>query len=55
MDKVLYAQLVCLLDIYEEYKKHCVTQANYIYYSGACDALKKLKGKIESYEAERIK
>lgn len=48
MDKVMYAQLVLLLDIYERNKKDCAGHDDYVYYSGACDALKKLKEKIES-------
>lgn len=50
MDKVMYAQLVSLLDIYERNKKDSKEHEYYIYYSGACDALKKLKRKMESYE-----
>lgn len=53
MDKVIYAQLLSLLDVYERSKKDCGEHDNYVYYSGACDALKKLKRKIESYETER--
>jgi hypothetical protein len=48
MDKVMYAQLILLLDIYERNKKDCAGHDDYVYYSGACDALKKLKEKIES-------
>lgn len=47
MDKVMYAQLVSLLDIYERIKKDCVCHDDYVYFAGACDALKKLKRKIE--------
>ena len=48
MDKVIYAQLVSLLDIYERNKKDCGEQDDRVYYSGACDALNKLKRKVES-------
>lgn len=54
MDKVMYVQLVSLLDIYERIKKDCGKHDDYVYYSGACDALRKLKRKIEdSYETKR--
>lgn len=53
MDRVMYAQLISLLDIYKEYKKESHGHDGYVYYSGACDALKKLKSKIDDYEAER--
>lgn len=55
MDKVIYAQLISLLEIYERNKKDCGKEDIYVYYSGACDALNKLKCKIDSYEAERTK
>lgn len=48
MDKVIYAQLVSLLDIYERNKKDCGEHDDRVYYSGACDALNKLKRKVES-------
>lgn len=41
----MYAQLVLLLDIYERNKKDCAGHDDYVYYSGAIDALKKLKEK----------
>lgn len=47
MDKVMYAQLISLLEIYERNKKDCGGHDDYVYYSGACDALKKLKRKME--------
>ena len=47
MDKVLYAQLISLLEIYERNKKDSKRPDDYVYYSGACDALKKLKRKYE--------
>lgn len=54
MDQVLYAQLILLLDIYERNKKDCAGHDDYVYYSGACDALKKLKDKVKDrYETER--
>lgn len=43
----MYAQLILLLDVYEENKKNCAEHDDYVYYSGACDALKKLKEKYE--------
>lgn len=49
----MYAQLVALLDYYEGFKKESVKPDNYVYYAGACDALKRLKEKMERYEAER--
>mgnify|MGYP003310546137 CR=1 FL=1 len=52
MDKVMYAQLITLLAIYEKNKKDCGGHDDYVYYSGACDALKKLKRKLESNETE---
>lgn len=56
MDKVMYAQLISLLDIYERNKKDCGGHDDYVYYSGACDALKKLKRKMEcSDETEGTK
>lgn len=56
MDQVMYAQLVSLLDIYERSKKDSRGQTDYVYYSGACDALRKLKRKMEcSDEAEGTK
>lgn len=54
MNEVLYAQLVSLLDVYERDKKDSQGYEYYVYNSGACDALRKLKSKIESYEEERI-
>lgn len=51
MDKVMYAHLISLLDIYERNKKDCAGHDDYVYYSGACDALKKLKSKMDNYEA----
>lgn len=53
MDKVLYAQLIALLDVYESQKRNSSGSLKYGYYSGACDALRKLKRKFESYETER--
>lgn len=47
MENVLYAQLITLLDVYERNKKDCRGHDDYVYYSGACDALKKLKAKCE--------
>lgn len=47
MDNVLYAQLISLLDIYERIKKDCRNHDEYVFYSGGCDALKKLKRKCE--------
>lgn len=47
MDLVLYAQLITLLDIYERKKDDCWGCEDYVYYLGACDALKKLKEKID--------
>lgn len=47
MDKTMYSQLILLLDIYESNKKNCAGHDDYVYYSGACDALKKLKKKME--------
>lgn len=47
MEQVMYAQLISLLDIYERNKKDCAGHDDYVYYSGACDALKKLKRKME--------
>lgn len=55
MDKVMYIQLVCLLDIYKGRKRECGGHDQYIYYSGACDALEELKNKMDRYEAERTK
>lgn len=43
----MYAQLVLLIDIYERNKKDCTGKYDYIYYSGAIDALKKLKEKYD--------
>lgn len=54
MEQVMYAQLISLLEIYERIKKDSRRQTDYVYYSGACDALKKLKRKMEcSDESER--
>lgn len=47
MDQILYAQLVTLLDIYEKIKNECWWCEDYVYFLGACDALKKLKEKID--------
>lgn len=47
MDQVMYAQLISLLDVYERNKKDCGEHDDYVYYSGAVDALKKLKRKME--------
>lgn len=47
MEHVMYAQLISLLDIYERNKKYSAGYDNYVYYSGACDALKMLKRKME--------
>lgn len=47
MDSTMYAQLLSLLEIYERSKKDCAGHDDYVYYSGACDALKKLKKKME--------
>lgn len=55
MDRVMYLQLVSLLNIYQRCKKECGGHDDYVYYSGACDALKKLKDKMDSYETERTK
>lgn len=43
----MYAQLVLLLDIYEKNKKDSAVKYDYIYNSGAVDALKKLKEKYD--------
>lgn len=49
----MYAQLVLLLDIYERNKKDSAVKYDYIYNSGAVDALKKLKEKYDKlYEKE---
>lgn len=48
MDKVLYAQLIALLDLYEGNKKASISHDDYVYYSGACDALRKLKSKYDA-------
>lgn len=52
MDKVIYAQLISLLDVYERNRKDCGEHDQNIYYLGACDALKKLKRKVESLVSE---
>ena len=51
MDKILYAQLITLLDVYERSKKDCGKHDDYVYYSGACDALQKLKRKYDAQAA----
>lgn len=55
MDKIMYAHLITLLEVYERNKKDCGGHDDYVYYSGAVDALKKLKEKMDRYEAERTK
>lgn len=53
MDKILYAQIDSLLDVYERDKKDSGGYEYYVYCSGACDALKKLKRVIEKAEEQK--
>lgn len=55
MNEVMYEELVSLLDIYERNKKESDGLGDCVFYEGAIYALKELKRKIESYEAERTK
>lgn len=48
MKETILAHLDTLLALYEDYKKHCKFKETYIYNSGAIEALKKLKCKIEN-------
>lgn len=51
--EIFYAQLISLIDEYERKKKNSFKHDDYIYYMGACYALRELKGKIEScYETK---
>lgn len=50
MKETILAHLDTLLALYEGYKKDCKFEETYIYNSGACEALKKLRCKIENLE-----
>lgn len=44
----MYAHLIELLNIYRGNQKNCAKHDDYVYYSGACDALLKLAEKYNS-------
>lgn len=50
MKENILAHLDALLAIYEGYKKDSKLKETYVYNSGACDALKKLRRKIVNLE-----